>query len=773
MDARLAGSHERVGSPFIGLVPFAETDARFFFGRDRETRLIIANMFAARVSLVYGASGVGKTSVLRAGVVCDLENRIANQRERQEKADLAFVYFRDWEGDVTSKLHHAIRLATESDNATTDTPGRIPSLIPLLRAVSKREINLFIILDQFEDYFLYHPTRNDARVFGDELAGAIRERDLAVSFTLTLRDTDLAKLDQFKDTIPGLFANFMRIQHLMDNDARDAITRPVEAYNRIPPAMRERDGIVTVEKDLVEATLEEVRTGRVLVGELGRGQVAGSAASLGVETPYLQLVMSRLWDEEAVRGSTVLRRATLADLGGARTIVRSHVERVLSDLTEAERDACAGMFEHLVTPGGTKIAHLTDDLAEWGKLPLSEADALIGKLCESGRRILTPVAPSPDQPALVRYEIYHDSLGRAISDWRRRLVRARELREQEARASDALERQERETAGARALAGERAKALRQARWFGVTLFAIAVLALTLACYAWALRKVAVTERRGAESARAVAEAAQAKATELQKKAQAGEAKVEASLADLRNEREAAALLRVKAAKLEEDSVHWSAVAAQRSSQGQSGNSSSPSKVSPETGGDRSRAEARVAELERQVEIARTELAAAIAERSKLAAGAAVSQPHELRIGVTPMGGSWGRLREGGSPDQITIIFSTEDAEHAGHVPFGPSVLAEFSFSGYDTRPGSAFTLMRQVRDLSFLTAPFVRVVNTGDHAWYGSALSLSVDGRVILKEQPLLPLQPDNGRGLQSFNRETWSRRRYWQANLAKIRIDQ
>src|SRR5256885_8853594 len=61
--------------PYRGLEPFDENAAAFFFGRERETRLIEASLFAAPLTLLYGASGVGKSSVLRAGVLPRLRQR--------------------------------------------------------------------------------------------------------------------------------------------------------------------------------------------------------------------------------------------------------------------------------------------------------------------------------------------------------------------------------------------------------------------------------------------------------------------------------------------------------------------------------------------------------------------------------------------------------------------------------------------------------------------------------------------------------------------------
>ena len=55
--------------PYRGLMPYTEEDAEFFFGRDRDTRLIIDNLKAYRITVLYGPSGVGKSSVLHAGVL--------------------------------------------------------------------------------------------------------------------------------------------------------------------------------------------------------------------------------------------------------------------------------------------------------------------------------------------------------------------------------------------------------------------------------------------------------------------------------------------------------------------------------------------------------------------------------------------------------------------------------------------------------------------------------------------------------------------------------
>ena len=73
-DARGVSSPEsprvsRPESPYVGLVPYSEADAKFFFGRSVEAAIVAANLRASRLTILYGPSGVGKSSLLMAGVV--------------------------------------------------------------------------------------------------------------------------------------------------------------------------------------------------------------------------------------------------------------------------------------------------------------------------------------------------------------------------------------------------------------------------------------------------------------------------------------------------------------------------------------------------------------------------------------------------------------------------------------------------------------------------------------------------------------------------------
>ena len=69
-----SSGHPALG-PFRGLVPYDESSASLFFGRAEETRALLALVTrdSARVTALCGEAGVGKTSLLRAGLFPALE----------------------------------------------------------------------------------------------------------------------------------------------------------------------------------------------------------------------------------------------------------------------------------------------------------------------------------------------------------------------------------------------------------------------------------------------------------------------------------------------------------------------------------------------------------------------------------------------------------------------------------------------------------------------------------------------------------------------------
>jgi Novel STAND NTPase 1 len=400
MSAPILPAISKTRSPFKGLDHYEEQDAPFFFGREVECDLVVANLLAARLTLLYGQSGVGKSSLLHAGVVPRL----------WEAPDLAVVIFRSWGSDPVAGLCAAIGAA-----AGVEPSAGEPALAGMIAACTRQlGRDLVIILDQFEEYFVYHPREDGDGTFAAEFPRAVNQAELAVSFLVSIREDALARLDRFKGRIPNLFGNYLRIDRLSRQAAREAIMRPLEEYNGRVAA----DERMEIEPQLVEAVLDQVRVGNVQLGGTGAGVIDGAGTRESrIEAPFLQLVLMRLWEEESAAGSGALRLETLDRLGGAGRIVPAHLDAAMDQLPQPEQDVAARVFRFLVTPSGTKIAHRASDLAEYAEVSADVVGLLLDQLGGPQARILRGTGDG-------RYEIYHDVLAAAILDWRARRLQA-------------------------------------------------------------------------------------------------------------------------------------------------------------------------------------------------------------------------------------------------------------------------------------------------------------------------------------------------------------
>ena len=467
----VAGPGPVPDAPYKGLQPYAEEDAAIFFGRESERRVLIANLLATRLTLLYGESGVGKSSLLRAGVVSHLREQERLGARPRSAARLRIVFFNEWSGDPVARLVARIE---EECHCAGDQPGgtglagggldRPAALADTLEAwTAERNVQVLLILDQFEEYFLYHRDEDDEAGFAAQLSRAVNHRGIPVSFLVAIREDALAKLDRFKGRIPGLFENYLRVRHLRAGQAARAVTGPLERLSRLTPEAEP----FGVDPELVAEVLDQVQVGKVVLSVAGRGTVAGTAgrdeADPPIETPYLQMVLSRLWSEERRLGSRRLRLETLRRLGGARQIVRTHLDEAMAALAPDEQAAAAGVFHYLVTPSGSKISHTLADLADYAGLDQARVRAVLAKLSAADVRIVRAVAAPADEDGEPRFEIFHDVLAPAVLDWRARWqVERRGAEEREA---------------GRRLLEERARRWRRRRIVGGVLVAVLAVAL--------------------------------------------------------------------------------------------------------------------------------------------------------------------------------------------------------------------------------------------------------------------------------------------------------
>ena len=304
-----------VVNPYKGLEAFTEADQVNFHGRRSVIDELVAHVARpgrdGRFVVAVGASGSGKSSVVRAGLVPRLRSGGLDGSER-------WLYATMVPGpDPFAALHRALRpIATaEEPGPGGDGGDRVRRLI---RDAVPEGQPLLLVIDQLEELFTLVPDEAVRRSFLDGLTEAIADERAGLRIAATLRADFLDR--------PLRYAEFGQlVKH-------GAVTIVGMSASEIAEAISQPAAGVGVEAE------------PALVSELVADVVDQPAA-----LPLLQFALTELFD----RGSAGERRMmTLADyreLGGVEAAVARRAEAAVTVLPEADRDLARRVFLRLVT----------------------------------------------------------------------------------------------------------------------------------------------------------------------------------------------------------------------------------------------------------------------------------------------------------------------------------------------------------------------------------------------------------------------------------------
>ena len=436
-------------NPYPGARPFGQTDGEFFCGRDREA-LQLANMVATNsLTVLYGESGVGKSSLVNAKL---------REKLDEVEPDWLVINFRDWPVGCYGKLRAKI---------SEETGVKVDNLANDLYKLARDNVQpILLSLDQFEEYFLYHPNNMDilgkvtdqtsenldtmvahARADANleaELAKLANSRRGLVRVLLSLRNDGLFLLDRLRLRIPSIFANMMLLEPLDARGAEDAVRGPIKAYNDKFGTCIKAPGPHSELVGALVAGANETEIRRRLPNR-GRGEVAEvpTIGSDRIVAPFLQLALHTLWNEDIFQhGKTELTLSSLrrhADIDEARDprvavglLVQRHVNKTLDHYEGDEHTICA-VLERMVLPSGRKVAIRADDFQNILKeTEQPQVEKLLKELsadAEQRLRLLREFADADNQ-GRPHFEIMHDALATPILNWISR-VREKERAERE------------------------------------------------------------------------------------------------------------------------------------------------------------------------------------------------------------------------------------------------------------------------------------------------------------------------------------------------------
>jgi DNA-binding SARP family transcriptional activator/WD40 repeat protein len=298
-------------NPYRGLEPFLEADADDFQGREALVGELVEVLAERRLVTVVGPSGIGKSSVVRAGLVPALRDGAIEGSQRWLITDL-FPGTRPFDELAAALRRVAVDAAVDLRGALRGTGV---GLHRCAQQVLPRDSELLLIIDQFEELFTQTVDEDTRRAFLTLLISAVTQPDPRVRIVVTLR------ADFFDRPLrDASFAEVMRhgvvaVRAPSREELARAVRRPAEGVG------------VQVEDRLVDRIV---------------GDADGEPGAL----PLIQYVLAERF---ATRDADVLSLAAYDASGGLHGAIGRKAEELYLGLTPAQRDATRHVFLRLVT----------------------------------------------------------------------------------------------------------------------------------------------------------------------------------------------------------------------------------------------------------------------------------------------------------------------------------------------------------------------------------------------------------------------------------------
>jgi hypothetical protein len=368
------------GNPFAGLAAFQEADADRFYGRSREIGAVVARLRSSPLIALAGPSGVGKSSLVRAGVIPALKrsgegwDTFIVRPGRSPLASLCSILL---ELTTSNTAPIAAGAFGPDDQAAglRMAPGQLGAAMRAHAHSKRRRVLVFV--DQFEELYTLCSDPGERAAFLACLDGMADDAGSPLRVLVSIRSDFLDRLAEHRVLADRVSHGLMFLPPLDRDGLRDALVRPVEAAD----CRYEDPGMVD---EMLAA-------------------VAAAPGSL----PLLQFAAARLWTERD-RDRRLLTRTSYAVMGGITGTLAGHADHVLGVISAAERGLVRAIFERLVTPERTRAVVSLSELRELPGNP-DDIERLVYRLVDA-RLLVVEVRAGDERVA----ELVHESL---IGGW--------------------------------------------------------------------------------------------------------------------------------------------------------------------------------------------------------------------------------------------------------------------------------------------------------------------------------------------------------------------
>lgn len=365
------------GGPYRFLDHYRVEDAELFFGREQETEDVIDMIREHRLSVLFGAMGRGKTSLLCAGVMARMLDE-ADEADEEHGTTWLPIYVRCGDDPLEATREAVPDTLREQDLGEVEADRKsLHDLLTEAAEVSGRPVVL--IIDQFEEYFVKTGDRLQQE-FAEQLCEALEQSGEELRVLVSIREDYLGRLYDLQEHFPTILHNVYRLRKLSSRQAKVAAVKAASNFR------------LTVEEELVDRVLEDL------------------CHDGACEPTELQIVMDRLY-QSLSPGQHVISPHAYEQLEGADRILRDYLEHALHQLPAWERRLVRNILKQMVASSELKAVRTVERIA-----------AEVGQSEENVERILARLEDlrlvrRVGRPDSRQYEVVHDYIARKIDDW--------------------------------------------------------------------------------------------------------------------------------------------------------------------------------------------------------------------------------------------------------------------------------------------------------------------------------------------------------------------
>ncbi len=319
------------GNPFLGLQVFREQDADRFFGRSNVVAGLLHRLGAGeRLITLVGASGAGKSSIVRAGLVPAIRKQSLPESDRWLIASMVpgSHPFAELESAL---LRSALDAPSSLGDQLADPETGV--LRAVLRVLPDEESRMLLVIDQLEELFTLTTDPDVAHRFLEGIANAVADPKARIMVVATLRADFYTHVLEAPHFGAAMATGIVNVVPMLPNELEEAAMRPAEQAG---------------------ASIEPALLGNLISDVLGR---PGSL-------PLFEYALTDLYNEAE---GGVLTLTDYQRLGGLAGSLTNRAEELFDGLSAEVQYASRQLFLRLVA-----IA----DGGDWGRRRATAAELL-------------------------------------------------------------------------------------------------------------------------------------------------------------------------------------------------------------------------------------------------------------------------------------------------------------------------------------------------------------------------------------------------------------